>query len=342
MGASTNVEEDCEPFDGDQTLSNSILFKMQFGSWLLLSYTIRDGDIGQVVEQLQIWIFMFAASTHQLYVTYLLELHCLLAYKSSPALREAILNNYLVKFGIGIPFHEKDLMQKHHNKKLEAMVHKAGGEFDGPFYRNIISPNVNNFIKSGHSWETALGLKHLGNTHTSPSASPELKALQDEFKAQGLSLFRKGRIYREHKAKDLLSAGYKRMGTGGKLAANIQKSSSRAKFIAEVGKAKKLNSSTSNDTEETPQTLNETEPSPLETDNDTDLSSESETGSTESTDGSDSSDEESNVSESEWVTGSGGGDVDIEESDPSSEDEEIEENYISEDDVGKGSECDDD
>ncbi|KAK1223392.1 hypothetical protein PQX77_013735 [Marasmius sp. AFHP31] len=241
-------EDDREPFDGDQTLSNSILFKMQFGSWLLLYYAIRDSDIGRVMEQLKIWIFMFAGSSHQLYVTYLTELHCLLKYKSSPSLREAILNNYLVKFGIGIPFHEKDLMQEHHNRKLEAMVHKAGSAFDGTFYHDIISPNVNNFIKSSHIWEVALGLKHHGATHTSPSTAPEVKVLQNEFQVQELSLFQTGHVYKEHKAVNLLSAGYNRIGVGGKLAADIWKSLSRAKFIAEVEKEKKLHATSTSET----------------------------------------------------------------------------------------------
>ncbi|KAK1235387.1 hypothetical protein PQX77_001394 [Marasmius sp. AFHP31] len=342
-GSTANEADDTEPFDGDQTLANSILFKMQFGSWLLLSYAIRDGDMGRVMEQLKIWIFMFAGSTHQLYVTYLLELYCLLTYESSPALREAILNNYLVKFGIGIPFHEKDLMQEHHNKKLESMVNKAGGEFDGPFYRDIISPNVDNFIKSGHAWEAALGLKHHGNTHTAPSTSPELKVLQDEFKAQGLSLFRKGRIYKDHKAINLLSAGYERTGTGGKLAADIRKSSSRAKFITEVGKVKRSDLLAPNSTEETTTTACGIEPSPSETSTDISSDTESDPGSAESTSDSESSDAESDASESERGEGRCGGDVDIEESGSSSEDGEIEEDYLeSGEEGGNGFESNDD
>ncbi|THU94231.1 hypothetical protein K435DRAFT_860767 [Dendrothele bispora CBS 962.96] len=227
---------DSEVFDGDRSLANSILFKMQFGSWLLLEYAIKDGDVGTVMQQLTIWTFMFCGSTHQQYVTYLLELHCLLEYESSPALKTAILNNYLVKFGLSCQ--EKDLMQEHHNGKLELMVDKSGGDFDSPYYRKIISPNVDNFIDSGRVWESALELKHRSNSHTSPSSQPELRVLLMEFKATELHLFRSGRTYPGHIATDLLSIGYNRLGTEGKLEAFIKKTAARSKFISAIEKEK--------------------------------------------------------------------------------------------------------
>jgi hypothetical protein len=48
--------KDAESFDGDRSLSNSILFKVQFACWLLLEYAIKDGDIGRVLEQLKVAI----------------------------------------------------------------------------------------------------------------------------------------------------------------------------------------------------------------------------------------------------------------------------------------------
>jgi hypothetical protein len=48
------VTKDNEDFDGDRSLANSILFKTQFASWLLLEYAIKDGDMGRVLEQLKV------------------------------------------------------------------------------------------------------------------------------------------------------------------------------------------------------------------------------------------------------------------------------------------------
>ncbi|THU82412.1 hypothetical protein K435DRAFT_691498 [Dendrothele bispora CBS 962.96] len=45
---------DVDSFDGDRSLANSILFKMQFGSLLLLRYAIQDGDVGRVIQQLKV------------------------------------------------------------------------------------------------------------------------------------------------------------------------------------------------------------------------------------------------------------------------------------------------
>ncbi|THU84431.1 hypothetical protein K435DRAFT_870254 [Dendrothele bispora CBS 962.96] len=224
-------------FDGNRSLANSILFKMQFGSLQLLKYAIRDGDVGQVIQQLRIWIFMFAGSAHQQYTSYLLELHCLLEYDSSPQLRKAIMDNLLIKFGLGCQ--EKDITQEHHNGRLEMMVDKSGGDFNGSFYRQVIAPNVDNFIKCTKNWETAFDMKTRSRSHTSPNNHPELRALQVEIKSSELHLFRPGRLYPEHIATDLLTNGYNRLGSEGKLKTFITKSSSRAKFIAAIEKEKK-------------------------------------------------------------------------------------------------------
>ncbi|THU75413.1 hypothetical protein K435DRAFT_880874, partial [Dendrothele bispora CBS 962.96] len=178
--------KDGEAFDGDRSLANSILFKMQFGSWLLLEYAIKDGDVGKVMQQLN----------------------------------------------------EKDLTQEHNNGKLELMVDKSGGDFDSSYYRQIIAPNVTNFIQCGRIWETALELKHRSNSHSSPNACPELRALQAEFKSTELHFFRSGRTYPGHVAADLLTIGYNRLGTEGKLKTFLKKTTSRAKFITAIEKQK--------------------------------------------------------------------------------------------------------
>ncbi|THV04131.1 hypothetical protein K435DRAFT_851125 [Dendrothele bispora CBS 962.96] len=187
------------------------------------------GDIGTVMQQLTIWTLMFCSSTHQQYVAYLLELHCLLEYESSPALRTAILNNYLVKFGLACQ--EKDLMQEHHNGKLELMVEKV--------------------------WESALELKHRSYSHTSPSSQPKLCVLLMELKATELHLFRSGRPYPAHIATDLLSFGYNQLGTEGKLQAVIKKTEARAKFISAIKKERRhLNQSLHEVNATVPPTIN--------------------------------------------------------------------------------------
>ncbi|KAJ3864856.1 hypothetical protein EV359DRAFT_40092 [Lentinula novae-zelandiae] len=227
--------KDCDKFDGDRCLANSILFKFQFGTWMFLDYAIRDGDIGIVMRLLKIWIFMFAGSSHQKYVSYMLELNCLLEYETSPALRTLILQNYLVK--IGFVCKERDLLQEHHNKKLEAMVEKSGGNFDDSYYREVISPNVDKFIHVLTSFESAFEQQHRSNKHTSPVMHPELKILLLYLKTSKLHLFQTTRTY-NHIAMDLLSDGYDAL-DGGKLNTFIKKTTSRSCFIEAIENEKR-------------------------------------------------------------------------------------------------------
>ncbi|THU87469.1 hypothetical protein K435DRAFT_681625 [Dendrothele bispora CBS 962.96] len=237
----TNLKTDLN-FDGDRTLANSIAFKMQFGSWLLLDHAIQGGDVGRVMQQLTIWIFMFAGANHPHYTTYLLELHCLLEFESSPALRKAILNNYLVKFGLEAQ--ERDLMQEHHVGKLEDMVDKAGGNFDDKFYQETIAPNVDKMIHITHTFTSAFDLRTRKNSHTSPHTKPELRILLNKMKECELHKFRPTRSYPGHIALDILSDGYLKLGTGGKLHSFIRETSAKAKFLSAIRREKSRDGTT--------------------------------------------------------------------------------------------------
>ncbi|KAF9058740.1 hypothetical protein BDP27DRAFT_1432336 [Rhodocollybia butyracea] len=236
--------QDPEDFDGDCTLANSIAFKMHFGSWLLLEHAIKAGDVGWVMQLLKIWIFMFAGLKHPKYTTYLLELHCLLTYESSDALQMAILNNYLVQFGLEAQ--ECDLMIEHHVFKLEDMVSRAGGEFDGPFYRDIIAPNVDNMTRLNRSLMLPFELGERKNSHTKPNLLPEKKLLMSFLIENEVQFFRPTRTYHRI-ASESLSDGYTKLGTGGKIASFIEETSRKAKFTEAIQNKKKRTDS--NDTD---------------------------------------------------------------------------------------------
>ncbi|KAE9401907.1 hypothetical protein BT96DRAFT_991740 [Gymnopus androsaceus JB14] len=227
QGEAEEVACDPDEFDGDCTLANTIVYKLQFGLWLLLDDAIKSGDVRCVMQLLNIWIFWFAGSKHPKYTTYLLELHCLLKYKSSPALQTAILNNYLVKFGFEAQ--ERDLMIEHHVFKLEEMVSRANGKFDGPFYGDIIAPNVNNMTHLNHSLTSAFALGIHKNSHTKPVMSPELKIAMGEFKAVEMHSFCSTQSY-NYISQLGLSKGYSKLGPGGKLASFIIDTSRKARF----------------------------------------------------------------------------------------------------------------
>jgi hypothetical protein len=238
-------------FDGDRVLANSHLFKMEFGWWIEVAYSVSEGDIGRALEilkvepfvtsclmilthaSIQIWIFTFCGTSHQNYTNYMLDLYCLLRYESSPSLHEALLNNWLVNM-TGKPgqWYEADLLQEHHNRWLEDMVQRHGGEFDDLFYRKTISLNVSHFLRIKEEIETTFGLDQRSKSHTSPHLRDEFRLLLNLYKEEELHSFRFGRSL-GHAAKNAFALGYECLDSG-KLAEYIRKSTAHVDVMAEV------------------------------------------------------------------------------------------------------------
>jgi hypothetical protein len=87
----------------------------------------------------------------------MLDLYALLEFECSPDLKEALLNNWLMR--LLRTWLEGDLMQEHNNRWLEDMIRRRGGNFDDKFYRQTLSPNVRNFIRLKEDIESAFELK---------------------------------------------------------------------------------------------------------------------------------------------------------------------------------------
>ncbi|KAK6992363.1 hypothetical protein R3P38DRAFT_2740578, partial [Favolaschia claudopus] len=168
------VHKEKSGFTGDRVLRNSQIFMQDFGWWIEFAHAVPEGDIGRVWEIMKIWIFKFAGSSHHNYVNYLLEVYCMLRYEASKDLRNAILNNWLLnikgELGHWIP---GDLHQEHYIKWLKEMIRRHGGEFDDPFYRKTISPNVHHFIQIKEEVEAAFDLERRSQKHTSPHQRDE-------------------------------------------------------------------------------------------------------------------------------------------------------------------------
>ncbi|KAJ7815739.1 hypothetical protein B0H14DRAFT_3111793 [Mycena olivaceomarginata] len=205
------VHEEKEGFTGDRVLRNSQIFMQDFGWWVEFAHSIPEGDIGRAFEIMKIWIFKFAGSSHANYVNYLLEVYCLLCYEASKDLKNAILNNWLLnikgELGRWLP---GDQHQEHYNKWTEYMMKKHGGEFDEPFYRQTISPNVHHFLLIKEEVETSFDFQSRGQTHTSPSLSDELGLLLRVFKEEEVHLFRSGRSL-GHAAVNQFARGWRRL-----------------------------------------------------------------------------------------------------------------------------------
>ncbi|KAJ6595092.1 hypothetical protein DFH09DRAFT_1413007 [Mycena vulgaris] len=208
------VHTELPGFDGDRVISNAILFLMEFGWWIELNYAVPEGDIGRVLEILKMYIFMFAGSSNQNYMGYMLDLYALLEFECSPDLKEALLNNWWMNLRgeIGTCI-EADLMQEHYNRWLEDMVSRRGGNFDDKFYRQTIAPNVQHFLKIKEDIESAFELKRRSKSHISPHLRDETKVLLRMYKEEELHLFRSGRSM-GHAAINRFDRGFQRLDDG--------------------------------------------------------------------------------------------------------------------------------
>ncbi|KAJ7172952.1 hypothetical protein C8R43DRAFT_1119774 [Mycena crocata] len=226
--------EEKSGFTGDRVLRNVEIFLLEFGWWIEFAHAVPEGDIGRVWEIMKIWIFKFAGSSHHNYKAYLLEVYCLLRYEASKDLKNAILNNWLLKvkdeLGKYIP---GDLHQEHFNKWLEDMIQKHGGEFDDDFYRKTIAPNVHHFLQIKEEVETAFSLEHRGKTHTSPHQRAELRLLLTAFKEEEVHLFRSGRSM-GHAAVNQFARGFRRLDTDDQLGDWLKKTSFLGKLHGEM------------------------------------------------------------------------------------------------------------
>ncbi|KAJ6487520.1 hypothetical protein DFH09DRAFT_1252793 [Mycena vulgaris] len=212
-------------FTGDCVLRNSQIFMAEFGWFIEFLMAVPEGDIGRVWQIMKIWIFKFAGSSHQNYVSYLLEVYCFLRYEASKDLSNAVLNNWLVNL-------PGDLHQEHYNRWLEDMVQKHGAEFDGKFYRETISPSAHHFLQIKEEITEAFSLKSRGKTHTSPNVRDELKLLMMMFKEEEVHLFREGRSM-GHAAVNQFARGCRRL-EGGKLKDFLNKSTVFGTFLEKI------------------------------------------------------------------------------------------------------------
>ncbi|KAJ6505452.1 hypothetical protein C8R45DRAFT_1181872 [Mycena sanguinolenta] len=231
----TTVHQESEGFTGDRVLRNSEIFMIDFGWWVEMAWAVPEGDIGRVWEIFKIWIFKFAGSSHQNYMKYLLEMYCLLRYEPSNSLHDAILDNLLVRvkkeLGTYLP---GDQHQEHYNRWLQDMSRRHGGEFDDPFFRRTISPNVEHFLRFKEEIESAFNLEHRSKTHTSPHQRPELRLLLSMFKDEQVHLFRQGRSM-GHAAVNQFACGCRQLGEN-KLADFISTTTCLGEFLDAINR----------------------------------------------------------------------------------------------------------
>lgn len=88
-----------------------------------------------------------------------------------------------------------DLLQEHSNFWLEDLAQFKGKEFDEPYYRQVISPNVIEFLGLKDEMEETVSLKRRSKKHGATGMDNELQATMKLFREEEVECFRKGRMY---------------------------------------------------------------------------------------------------------------------------------------------------
>ncbi|KAJ7586426.1 hypothetical protein C8J56DRAFT_1084827 [Mycena floridula] len=190
------LDSNSVPFTGDQCLAQSSRFIFDAMISREMVYATSEGDIGRVWESMKFMLFTFAGSTHTKYTNYLLEMLCDLELESSPALRDAILDNWLICVS-GRTFMAGDQFQENIQDEFYEHIGKKDRDFDSSYMRTVVAPNCWRFVQVKKAVHEGLGLTNRGGKHPEPHNNPEIIELLKLYKSEQLHCFRAGRTYGE-------------------------------------------------------------------------------------------------------------------------------------------------
>ncbi|GBE84702.1 hypothetical protein SCP_0606820 [Sparassis crispa] len=191
-----NTKHTTEPFTGDRTLAQSIMFMHDTLLSQKVARAVAEGDIGRVYEGIKMMLFSFAGSSHLKYVSYLLETICDLELESSEAAKDVFLKNWLVNpSGKAQKYQEGDFTQERYNRELETFVDRKDTQWNADYICKVISPNVHHFMKMKNTYGDGVGLaKHRGE-HREPHSKSEVRTLLETYRSEELHRFRSGHSY---------------------------------------------------------------------------------------------------------------------------------------------------
>jgi hypothetical protein len=159
-----------------------------------------------------VWAFTFTGSGKSKYANELLELTCNFEFEYSEELKTAILNNWLCNLsGLDGCWFPLDLLQEKNIKQLKQMAQPRNAAFDGSFFQDVISLNVQAFLDAIASMKTAVRLSKKGGAHR--RTEKNMDDLKRNIEEQGMHKFHAGRTS-THVAKNDFKAGYEILADG--------------------------------------------------------------------------------------------------------------------------------
>ncbi|KAF9489975.1 hypothetical protein BDN71DRAFT_1435018 [Pleurotus eryngii] len=182
--------------NSDQTLSETIVFMWDALFSREVAYTVAEGDVGHAWEAMKVTVFTFARSTHSKYMTYMLEMICLLEWETHKELCEAILKSLLINLS-GKPgdWQPADIVQELLNQCLKPVIQQKDAQFGSYHICNIWSHNIMNIYQLKADMHADIGLLQQTGKHTKPYENLEVWILLKEYKDNGLHCHQPGRHY---------------------------------------------------------------------------------------------------------------------------------------------------
>ncbi|KAF4596165.1 hypothetical protein EYR40_008153 [Pleurotus pulmonarius] len=204
--------------NGDQTLSETIVFMRDALISREVAYAVAEGDVGRAWEAMKVTVFTFAGSNHSKYTSYMLEMICLLERETHKELREAIMKSLLVNLS-GKPgdWQPADIVQELLNRCLEPVIQRKDSQFGSYHIRHLWSRNIMDIYQLKADMREDIGLSERTGKHTKPHEKPEVRILLKAYMESELHHRRPGRHYGIPRDVDDMQRGINALSSGGLL-----------------------------------------------------------------------------------------------------------------------------
>ncbi|KAI5891066.1 uncharacterized protein SCHCODRAFT_02734706, partial [Schizophyllum commune H4-8] len=161
---------------GDMVYENAILFIRDALLLREFNDAIKAGDSGRIILVLKKWAFSFRAQGRSRYATEVLYLIHNLTHVWPPAIRNAVLDNWLVNpSGKPNANHPVDLLQEHNNLLIKAF-YQAHGSNASWEWTGAVSPCVTILRQLNNDVNRTLGARQ-GKKHAIPDLTEDINEL---------------------------------------------------------------------------------------------------------------------------------------------------------------------
>ncbi|KEP51600.1 hypothetical protein V565_058670 [Rhizoctonia solani 123E] len=169
---------------------------------------MQEGNTGRLYKVIDTLVFAFWGSKSTNYGSELLEMACNMHYEYPKALKQAIMNNYLVNpSGLPGKWQARDFLQEHFNKDIKTIYNKKGTGFDDRSMWESISLNIPGFSLVKDLFLKVFHLAETGKRRTLAQQHQDMNVLAAHFEQENFFQFVPGQS-QPYQALDIIAAGH--------------------------------------------------------------------------------------------------------------------------------------